>query len=97
MATRANCWEIKKCGRQPGGTRVAELGDCPAAKRDMRGVNGVNGGTHGGRICWAIAGTLCGGKIQGSFAQKVANCMACEFYLEVKREEGSTFRLMPAA
>ena len=93
MATRANCWEFKKCGREPGGARVAELGACPVPKADM---SGFNSGTHGGRICWAIAGTLGGGKIQGTFAQKAANCMACEFYLAVRREEGSTFKLMPA-
>ncbi|MGO8782449.1 MAG: hypothetical protein ACLPRH_12610 [Syntrophobacteraceae bacterium] len=27
-----------------------------------------------------MAGTLCGGKVQGSFAMKLANCMKCEFY-----------------
>src|SRR5271165_6488776 len=48
-------------------------------------------GTGGGRICWAVAGTLCGGKIQGTFAQKAVNCMACEFYRAVRREEGAAF------
>jgi len=27
---KLNCWEFKKCGRQPGGPKVAELGVCPA-------------------------------------------------------------------
>ena len=72
---------------------MTEFGACPAARA---GLSGFNSGAHGGRICWAIAGTLCGGKIQGTFAQKVANCMACEFYLAVKREEGSTFKLIPS-
>ena len=92
MATKANCWERKKCGREAGGARAAELGICAAASANM---NALNGGNHGGRICWSVAGTLCGGEIQGTFAQKVANCMACEFYLEVKREEGTNFRLLP--
>ena len=26
-----NCWEVKKCGREPGGAKVAELGVCPAS------------------------------------------------------------------
>ena len=94
MASKANCWEVKKCGRQPGGAKVAELGACPAAQAD---TSGANNGTRGGRFCWAIAGTLCGGKIQGTFAQKVANCMACEFYLAVRREEGAAFKLIPAS
>jgi len=32
--------------------------------------------------CWTIAGTRCKGKVQGKFAQKFNNCMACEFYQE---------------
>ena len=56
-------------------------------------MSGFNSGVDGGRICWAIAGTLCGGKIQGTFAQKASNCMACEFYRVVRQEEGSNFKL----
>ncbi len=83
---KLNCWEFKKCGRQPGGAKAAELGVCPAATQDH--VNGANGGTNGGRVCWYIAGTLCGGKVQGTFASKLSNCMQCEFYQSVVREEG---------
>ncbi len=93
MVSRANCWETKGCARQPGGARTAELGICPAAQ-PLAGH--LNGGTRGGRICWAIAGTLCGGRVQGSFAQKVANCMNCGFYQTVKRDEGANFILLPA-
>ncbi|MBA3004502.1 MAG: hypothetical protein FP813_11740 [Desulfurivibrio sp.] len=32
--------------------------------------------------CWAVAGTRCKGKVQGKFAQKLSNCLACEFYQE---------------
>ena len=63
-----NCWEFKKCGREAGGAKAKELGVCHAYP---------NHGTH----CAWIAGTLCGGKVQGTFAMKVANCMKCEFYL----------------
>jgi len=84
-----NCWEHKKCGRQPGGPKVAELGVCGAAT--VAAVNGLNGGKNGGRACWVIAGTLCGGKVQGSFATKLANCSTCDFYRAVKAEEGSAY------
>lgn len=30
--------------------------------------------------CWQIAGTYCGGKIQGTFAEKYKNCKLCEIY-----------------
>ncbi len=89
---KKNCWEIKGCGRQPGGGKVNELGICPAATEE--GYDGINGGKNAGRYCWAVAGTLCKGEIQGTFARKFRNCLACPFYLEVEREEGRAFVLL---
>jgi len=82
-----NCWQFKKCGREPGGSKAIELGVC-AASTEKR-VSGINSGINGGRACWAITGTLCGGKIQGTFASKLTNCMQCEFYQLVGAEEGA--------
>ncbi|MEZ5360218.1 MAG: hypothetical protein R3F48_15480 [Candidatus Zixiibacteriota bacterium] len=62
-----NCWEFKKCGREKGGAKVAELGICPAYPNN-------------GNACARVVGTFCGGKVQGSFASKLADCMQCEFY-----------------
>ena len=87
-----NCWEFKKCGRQPGGSRVAELGLCPASIE--AGADGLNGGLKGGRICWALTGTLCGGKVQGTLAQKLAGCMKCEFYKLVRAEQGEALKFI---
>jgi hypothetical protein len=81
-----NCWEFKKCGREPGGAKAAELGICPASTEAL--ADGANRGRKGGRVCWAVAGTLCGGKVQGSFAVKAASCLQCQFYGLVAREEG---------
>ncbi len=83
---KQNCWELKKCGREPGGSHTIEFGVCPAAEESS--CDGVNGGKKGGRICWAVAGTFCGGKVQGDFAAKSVSCMACDFFKVVKREEG---------
>jgi hypothetical protein len=83
---KQNCWEFKKCGREPGGVKVAELGICPAAVDKV--AHGINGGKCGGRACWALTGTFCGGVVQGSYAQKVGNCLKCEFYMQVRKEEG---------
>jgi hypothetical protein len=83
---RQNCWEYKKCGREPGGLKAQELGVCPASTATK--ANGLNGGTNGGRACWVIAGTLCGGKVQGTFATKLANCLQCQFYQLVGAEQG---------
>ncbi len=86
---KINCWEFKKCGRQPGGDKEEELGTCPASLEEA--ADGLNSGVNGGRSCWALAGTLCGNKVQGTFASKLANCLQCDFYQSVVREEGSEF------
>lgn len=88
--SKINCWEAKKCGREPGGLRK-DLGVCPTAT-EMR-LNGTHGGKYAGRSCWVVAGTLCGGQEQGSFAQKYHNCEKCDFYRQVKQEEGANFTL----
>ncbi len=82
---KTNCWEHKKCGRERGGPKAAELGVCPAASETR--VDGVNDGKNGGRACWAIAGTLCGGTVQGTFARKLGSCMQCDFHKFILAEE----------
>jgi hypothetical protein len=62
-----NCWEFKKCGREAGGARSAELGVCPAYPNH-------------GHSCDVVAGAFCGGKVQGSFAAKLSSCMKCDFW-----------------
>jgi hypothetical protein len=83
--TKKNCWEFKKCGRQPGGHKVQELGICPVTT--LQDLHGVHDGMNAGRACWAIAGSLCGGKIQGTYAQKLSNCWRCDFMNAVKKDE----------
>ena len=85
---KKNCWEYLKCGRQPGGQKAGELGVCPAATQTK--LNGVNDGINGGRSCWAIAGTLCKGKTQGYYAQKLGDCLRCEFYASVRQDQGGS-------
>lgn len=87
--SKKNCWEFKECGREPGGKKVSDLGECPAAKEKK--ADGINDGKNGGRSCWALTGTLCGGIVQGTFAHKIINCMKCEFYKLVKKEQGKDF------
>ena len=87
MVQKQNCWDFKKCGRQPGGSKTAEFGVCPAAIDAAS--DGTNSGKNGGRYCWAITGTFCGGKVQGSFAQKQISCMTCDFF-KLVRDEGKS-------
>ena len=81
-----NCWDFKQCGRQPGGVKTGELGVCPAATEKR--VDQVNRGNKAGRCCWMIAGTLCKGEKQGTFATKLGDCLKCDFYQSVADEEG---------
>ncbi len=91
MKKKKNCWEVKRCGREAGGAKVKELGTCPASMEHR--LHGVHDGDHGGRACWVIVGTFCGGSEQGTFAQKYHNCEICDFYKSVKEEEGLKFKL----
>jgi len=74
-----NCWEFKKCGREPNGSNVYENGVCPVAT-DSR-LDGVHNGKNGGRCCWLIKfyytkknsildKHLCG----------ITECLECDFY-----------------
>jgi signal transduction histidine kinase len=89
---RTNCWEALRCGREPGGPREHELGPCPAAT-DVT-CHGTNAGRNAGRICWAVAGTLCTDRVEGGFAEKIDRCSACSFFRRVKYEEGCHFQLL---
>ncbi len=82
---KLNCWEHKKCERQPGGRKAQELGVCPAAIHED--LDGAHGGKNAGRACWVVAGSLCGGKTQGTYAQKLINCWTCDFMSKVKAED----------
>jgi hypothetical protein len=83
---KLNCWEVQRCGREPGGDAVAAHGACPAAMQSA--LEGVHGGHRAGRACWVLAGTFCSGQVAGTVAKKLSNCMECEFYKLVMREEG---------
>jgi hypothetical protein len=90
MTEKKNCWEVKNCGRQLGGKKVKELGICPASMEAR--LDGIHNGKNAGRSCWVVAGTLCGGAEQGTFAKKFHSCETCEFYETVKKEEFPSFK-----
>ena len=53
---------------------------------------------HENLRCWEIAGTLCSGKVQGRFAQKLGDCSLCEVYRRARANPvmdlGETFNTM---
>jgi len=92
---RQNCWEVMKCGREPGGKNVEQLSVCPAALANQ--YDGINKGTLGGRICWVVTGTLCEGEVHGTYAKKLITCLNCKFLKQVNEDEGRFFVLRPKA
>jgi len=83
---KLNCWEVMACGREPGGKKALETGPCPAAVDQS--FDNIHSGKCGGRICWAVSGTLCGDCQQGSFVEKRSSCLECDFFKMVQEEEG---------
>ena len=75
--TLKNCWEILQCGRQANGNKVNQLGECIASREQL------------GHSCWAVAGTLCGGQVQGSVDDKRNDCMRCEVFKKYHRSVGA--------
>ncbi|MEW6051912.1 MAG: two-CW domain-containing protein [Candidatus Zixiibacteriota bacterium] len=93
MEFSKNCWQLMNCGREPGGENADQLGICPVSTSKIH--DGINHGTNAGRVCWAVTGTLCGGKVQGSFAVKFGNCLKCPVFKQVTVEEERSFVLLP--
>ena len=81
-----------KCGRQPNGEKVEEFGICPATTDST--LDGINSGNNAGRCCWKVAGTYCNGKMQGTTASKIADCIECDFFKAVQKEEGHDFQFL---
>ena len=90
---RLNCWQYRRCGREPGGENVSELGICNAAlpsKNDL-----VNHGKNSGRICWTIADTKCDGEPTCKILDDINTCLTCEFLKYVTQQERQKFILFP--
>lgn len=90
---RQNCWEFKKCGREPGGLKVNTEGICPAALPNI--YNGINKGQYAGRICWLVVGTYNNDKVLCTCAQKLKSCLHCDFLKYVNEQEGRDFVVIP--
>ncbi|MBI5497746.1 MAG: hypothetical protein HY904_22255 [Deltaproteobacteria bacterium] len=82
-----NCWEFKKCGREPGGSRVREMGPCPAAT--CAPADGFLGGSQGGRACAYLTGTFCSGVVEGTYRIKEKQCQECDFYRHLRASHGA--------
>ena len=75
---KLNCWEFNKGGEA--------CDSCPA-RHDLS-YDDINSGKNGGRVCWAVSGTCCKSDSEGNYKDKRSQCMACDFYKLVVKEEG---------
>lgn len=85
---KPNCWEVLGCTglmeNKPGRKCL-----CPALT--AKELDSLHGGLHGGRACWAVDGTFCNEKPQGSHIEKQEDCGNCGFKVSVRTSEGSLF------
>lgn len=83
MEERRNCWEFMDCGERGV--------DCPVRSEEC--FDGVNHGINGGRVCWAVVGTLCRHENHADWSIKYSDCLKCEFLRYVHKAEGKQFNV----
>ena len=86
---KKNCWEYQGCGFGPQESKNSEGQVCPAAVHEH--ADGFLGGENGGRSCYFIIGTICGGDGAQTPEEKKNRCNACSFYRDLSNKHGKTF------
>ncbi|HEY3322600.1 MAG TPA: hypothetical protein VGP72_19240 [Planctomycetota bacterium] len=78
------CWEFTKCGHEPNGSNTGRDGVCPAAA------------SHKAEDCqcWVVMGTLCHGKVQSQFTDKLKSCLQCDFFKYLSRQRQGSSALL---
>ena len=86
-----NCWDFRKCGREPGGERAQEHGVCPTAL--FEAADGYLGGRMGGKACAFLIGTFCCNLVPGTEPGRLKDCPACDFFNHLKDRHGREFSI----
>jgi hypothetical protein len=86
---KRNCWDYYRCGKQAEGDHGKKHDVCPAYLETK--LNGVHNGMNGGRACWIVADTMCGGRIKRTLVPKFIVCNLCDFKKTVISEESQNF------
>ena len=66
--------------KNPGIPTCWEIKECKKVDCSVYGIRNAR--------CWLVAGTYCGGKVQGQFAQKYGNCKICNVYKQAVPTQG---------
>jgi len=72
-------WKTAQASEADSGVRCWEVMNCPGERRGKCPAY-----PEDGNGCWTVTGTLCGGKMQGSYKEKMAGCRRCDVYRMVK-------------
>ncbi|HBM16773.1 MAG TPA: hypothetical protein DD381_10585 [Lentisphaeria bacterium] len=97
---KLNCWEFKKCGREPEGKNSILLGVCPVATLQV--TDGICGGVNGGRVCGCVSKFL---DLDTNETRRLSGltapvdkcshrCENCSFYEIIKDEEKEEQQLL---
>ena len=76
-----NCWEFKKCRREPGGENAEKL-------------NGVNHGNNAGRYFWKVKISEENQNSADNTLSAIMTCIECDFPIKVKAEEKNGFNFL---
>ena len=87
-----NCWEFKKCGREPGGENTQKLGVCRAAIESK--FNNINNGKNSGRYCWKVKVSEDNHNSSNKTLSAIMTCIECDFFMKVKSEEQDKFNFL---
>ncbi|MBF0357065.1 MAG: hypothetical protein HQL70_00585 [Magnetococcales bacterium] len=86
--SNVNCWDFQRCGFGPKECKGDDDKICPAASH--KHADGFLGGENGGRACYFIADTICGGSPMTP-EQKKERCNSCSFFHTLSNKYGETF------
>lgn len=76
-----NCWDMKDCGRGPGGRLVGELGECPVVKAvGSKEENGPD------QKCWKVRIKDEKGRLVPNWSRPEKECLNCEV-MDITREK----------
>lgn len=75
------CWEFKNCGKEKNNGDLNKQ-TCPA------------GTSVYGRVCYAVAGTLCNDCVGGDFTEKYKNCKSCDYFRDCAFKEKISKKIM---
>jgi hypothetical protein len=73
-----NCWQFKKCGREPGGRNISKYGVCSVPLDIV--ADGINNGENGGRTCWTLREAACQKIMLACSVNEIRECIQCDFY-----------------